>query len=143
MLNFLDHLLGRFTAQTTPRISAPCGNFGSSTRRKRSLISVYVEFLDHLLGGFTATTTLRIPDPWETSDRLLGGKKAELLHILDFRPFTRRLYRENDHPNFSPVRNFVSPTRRKRSQIIAYIEIFRPFTRWLYRQNDPPYFKAP
>ena len=58
ILEFLDHLLGGFTAKTTIRISFPCGTSGSPTRRERCQINVYVEFLDHLLMGFTAETTL-------------------------------------------------------------------------------------
>ena len=38
----------------------------------------------NLLGGFTAKTNLRISATCDISDLLLGGKQANLLHILNF-----------------------------------------------------------
>ena len=79
------------------------------------------KFIDHLLCGFAAKTTIRISPPCGTSGSPTSwGRSLLRVYVGIFRPVTRWIYRENDHPNFSSMRNFGSPTRRKRSLIRGY-----------------------
>ena len=124
-VEILNQLLCGFTAEKTVRILATCGTFGSHTRRKYDKLLYMLNFLDHLLGYLREKRPSEFQFRLALSGRLIRRKEAKLAYMLNFRPFTRWLYRGNDHPGFSHTWHFFgSPTRRVRIQINAYVGIF-------------------
>ena len=65
------------------------------------------KFIDHLLCGFAAKTAHRISVPrgafWSPTR---PRRSLIIVYVGIFIPFTRRIYRENALPNFTPVWNF-------------------------------------
>ena len=85
MLNFLDHLLRDLAAKTTVRILAPCGASASSTRRKSGRINVYVGiFRPFANGGLTRKRPSEFQFHVDLLRRLLGGREAKLMYMLEF-----------------------------------------------------------